>query len=125
MTTINSGDSQTVSGSQSLEAPINVAGELNVSDELNIDTKLGISGIVIDSSNNPVVGVSIDLFLQDGGSRNIQTVTDSNGEYAFTSHPDATGAVQTWHLLASDENNGELFNARSQFGVRASLEPTP
>jgi len=122
MTTINSGDSQILSGSQQLEAPINVAGELNVSGELNIDTKPGISGIVTDSSNNPIENATVNLFLQDGGTASKETTTDANGAYSFSEHPDATNSIQTWHVVASYDDGTDKFFSRSKFGVRASLQ---
>jgi len=121
MTTINAGDSQTISGSQQLEAPINVAGELNVSGELNIDLKPAISGVVKDKSNNPIEGATVNLFLQDQGTESLETLTDANGFYSFSEHPDATGNVQTWHVLASYDDGVDKFFTRSKFGVRASL----
>jgi len=122
MTTINPGDSQNVSGVQSLEAPLNVAGELNVSGELNIDTKPGISGIVTDSSNNPIENATVNLFLQDNGTTSKETTTDVNGAYSFGEHPDATSSIQTWHLIASHDDGTDKFFSRSKFGVRASLQ---
>jgi len=121
MTDINSGDSQNVSGVQSLEAPLNVAGELNVSGELNIDTKPGISGIVTDRSNNPIENATVNLFLQDNGTASKETTTDVNGAYSFSEHPDGTGKVQTWHVVASHDDGVDKFFGLSKFGVRATL----
>jgi len=123
MSTINFGDSQTITGSQSLEAPINVAGELNVSGELSIDTKPGISGIVTDSSNNPIENATVNLFLQDGGEFTQSQTTDPNGAYSFTEHRDATNSIQSWHVLSSYDDGNNKFFSRSKFGVRAALIP--
>ena len=121
MTDIDPSDSREIVGSELLKGPINVGGELNVSGELNIDTDAGIFGTVTDASGAPVEGALLKLFLQDNGFALETTTTDANGEYEFLRHVDATGSEQTWHVVASYEEGGDEFFAKSQFGVQSAL----
>lgn len=75
-------------------------------------------------------GATVKLFEQtekqtDRKKAAVKT-TDSNGEYVFTSHPDAIeGQVQKWHVVvrAVDQNGRPLFSYGKPY-VEADLTPT-
>ena len=88
-------------------------------------TSNDIQGTVLDQDGDPVSGVSIGLFLASPPSDVIYTTTDSNGEYIFTEHPQATGLTQEWVVTCAHDDGASRFHTISKPYVTASLSPPP
>jgi protocatechuate 3,4-dioxygenase beta subunit len=84
-----------------------------------------ISGQITDEAGNPIANAKVLLWREDlagsGGLVDI-SIADSNGNFTFEEHPDATNSSQSWHVAAKDPNGN--VQLQSAYGVTASPFPT-
>ena len=87
------------------------------------ETKL--TGKIVDSNGDPVADAIIEVtdHLEGTSDRSEVVIreTDSSGEFEFKYHPEGDGTVKSWHVMARDDTEGELFNAISQSEKNADL----
>ncbi len=81
-----------------------------------------ISGQITDSFGRGMAFAQVYLWREDlagAGGVVASTTADSNGNFAFTAHPDGSGSSESWHVAAEDPNaDDQLLSA---YGVTASL----
>jgi len=88
-------------------------------------TDADVSGQITDESGDPIPNAEVYLWREDlaGSGGVVDSVTaDSNGDFTFTEHPDATNTQQSWHVAAEDPN--ENVQLQSAYGVTASPCPS-
>ena len=87
------------------------------------ETKL--TGKIVDSNGDPVADAIIEVTDNlEGTSDRSEVVireTDSSGEFEFKYHPEGDSTVKSWHVVARDDTEEELFNAISQPRKSADL----
>ncbi len=80
-----------------------------------------ISGQITDGSDNPIASAEVYLWREDlagAGGVVASTTADSNGNFSFTAHPDASGTSESWHVAAKDPNTD--VQLQSAYGVTAN-----
>jgi len=88
-------------------------------------TDADVSGQITDESDDPIPNAEVYLWREDlaGSGGVVASVTaDSNGDFAFTEHPDATNSTQSWHVAAKDPTGS--VQLQSAYGVTASPFPS-
>jgi hypothetical protein len=88
-------------------------------------TDADVSGQITDGSDNPIANAEVYLWREDlaGSGGVVASVTaDTNGNFAFTEHPDATNSQQSGHVAAEDPNGN--VQLQSAYGVTASPFPS-
>jgi hypothetical protein len=80
-----------------------------------------IQGKITDVDGNAISGATVYLFSQDNTTEVTSTVTDSNGNYIFGSHPDGDSTTQNWHVVAEYDDGSNYYNTYSKPYVDAQL----
>jgi hypothetical protein len=82
-----------------------------------------ITGTVFDKDLSPQPNATVALMLADVDSEVTYTTTDPNGNYQFSSHPQATESTQEWHVVGYYEDSNGKYNGFSEPYISAQLIP--